>query len=202
MKDGIYFTDMGRCYPSSAISEKRGKRNWKKIPYETDNFSGVLVVASYCADPPVITLPIDIKGNHSIFVGLYGEFGFHCGVQIKLKSEKYFCPLFVHDSSSRGENIHEVFWKEADLTGESIEFAAFNKKDMDGFNSGVAYIKLVPAETQRNHDERPDIYLAGFIDAYSFIYYTRPVTIKEIQQQIEMFRGTPFKKNILGACSR
>ncbi|MCM8759853.1 MAG: family 10 glycosylhydrolase, partial [Candidatus Omnitrophica bacterium] len=188
-KRGIYYIGKN----SEGVMEYDGK-NWKKIPYETDNFSGVLLVASYCANPPVITLPIGVEGNYRIFVGLYGEFGFNCGVQIKLKSEKYFSPLFVRNSNSTGESIYEVFWKDADLTGEAIEFAPFNKKDTDGFNSGIAYIKLVPVKPQKFCHEKPDIYLAGFIDAYSFIYYTCPTAKTQIQQQIEMFRDTPFKK--------
>ncbi|MCX7704894.1 MAG: family 10 glycosylhydrolase, partial [bacterium] len=194
LDDGLYFTDLGRCYPTFAISEKRSKTKWRKFYYETDKFSGVLLVACYGVNPPVLSLPVNIKGRHKIFAGLYGEFGFSAGIRIKLKKDQCFQTLIAQNSISRGDVINEVFWKEANLTDEIIQIAVQSKKDEDRITSGIAYIRLVPVKEISRPDEKPDIYLAAFNDAYSFIYYNRPETIRDIQEQIDIFRDTPFKK--------
>ncbi|HOJ31841.1 MAG TPA: family 10 glycosylhydrolase [bacterium] len=192
--DGLYFADMSKCYPSSAISEKRSRKTWKKFHYETEKMSGILLVACYGVDPPVLSLPVKVKGRYKVFVGLYGEHGFYAGIRIKLKKDHCFHHLVSRNSISRGDTINEVFWKEAEMIDEVIEIAPYSKKDDDRITSGIAYIRLVPAEEKTEPDRKPDIYLAAFNDAYSFIYYHRPVTKKEIQEQIEVFRDTPFKK--------
>lgn len=191
IEDGLYFTDLSRCFPSSAISEKRGKRNWKKFQYETEKLSGTMLVACYGVEPPVLSLPVNIKGRHKIYIGLYGEFGCRSGIRIKLKKDECFQTLF-HNVFSRGELINEVFWKESDLTDQEIQIAPIMKKDEDNLTSGIAYIRLLPVE--EDSVTKQDIYLAGFIDAYSFIYYNRPTAEEHIKEQIDIFRDTPFRK--------
>ena len=194
-KEGIYFTDMSKCSPSSAISDRRCKTCWKKITYETENFKGILLTAFYSANPPVITFNPELKGAYRIFAGLYGEFGTdYAGIRIKLKSDHCFNTLLFNNRGGRGDFIYEVFWKEANLTGQAIEISPLNKRDTDSVNSGIAYIRLLPADKKSCINQKSDIYLAAFNDAFSFVYYNRPTTKTEIQEQIEIFRDTPFKK--------
>ncbi|HXK45428.1 MAG TPA: hypothetical protein PL060_05675, partial [bacterium] len=129
--DGLYFADMSKCYPSSAISEKRGRKNWRKFHYETEKMAGVLLVSCYGVNPPVLSLPVKGRGRYKIFVGLYGEFGFYAGIRIKLKKDYCFHHLVSWNSLSKGAVINEVFWKEAEMIDEVIEIAAYSKKDED-----------------------------------------------------------------------
>lgn len=194
LDDGLYFTDLSRCYPSSAISERRDRKKWKKFHYETEKFSGVLLVACYNVEPTVLSLPVNVRGRYRIFAGLYGEFGLSPGIRIKLEKDDCFQTLVSRNPFSRGDTINEVFWKEANLSDEIIQLAVQSKKDVDKFSSGIAYIRLVPANKTSRGNEKFDIYLAAFNDAYSFIYYNRPTKKKDIQEQIDIFKDTPFKK--------
>ena len=193
-EDGFYLTDLSRCFPSSAIAEKRNRKRWKKIKYETEKFSGTLLVACYGTHPPVLQLPVNAKGRYRIFVGLYGEHGFYAGIRVRLNKDQCFRTLVSQKSVSKGDIIKEVFWKEADLTEETIHIAVQDRKDTDKITSGIAYIRFLPAEKNFSENRKPDVYLAAFNDAFSFIYYNRPTTKKQIQEQIEIFRDTPFKK--------
>ncbi len=105
-----------------------------------------MLVACYGTHPPPVSLPVRLRGRHKVFVGLYGEHGFYPGIRVKLKKDQCFRTLVLQESISNGDIKKEVFWKEADLTDETIHIAVQNMKDRDSITSGIVYKRFVPVE--------------------------------------------------------
>ena len=57
-RKAIYISDLDRCQPGTAISDKARHRHWRAIPYEAEGVSGTMVVAGIECNAPTLTLPL------------------------------------------------------------------------------------------------------------------------------------------------
>src|SRR3989442_23992 len=64
-------TDMNQCIPASALSPQLRRSHWKVIPYEFGGVKGNMIWASAEQGAPALELPLEVKGWHAIFVGIY-----------------------------------------------------------------------------------------------------------------------------------
>ena len=55
--DPIYFSDLSECFPSSALSPDRRRGYWQTLRYETDELSGVMLIAGSQSGAKDITFP-------------------------------------------------------------------------------------------------------------------------------------------------
>lgn len=190
----IVLSDMGRCRPSFRLSKRYARRRWKVISYETNGVDGKLLLAFDECDAGSVRLPLRVRGRYDVFLGLFpcnwNDTGL-CGVRVRLTGEPCFRNLL--SLPEKGDKLHEVFWKEADLDGRDIEFAPVGRRGFGDAVSGVAYVKLVPV-SKTTPVKRAPLWLGGFIDGDSFIYYDRKRTAADICSVLEPFRGSPFKK--------
>jgi hypothetical protein len=184
----LYFTDMGGCHPSVYLSEKREKRRWKKMSYETDALKGTLLSAYSQSQPPSVRLPLRAKGVYKIYIGLYPE-GNLSGIRVKLNTDP--CCTRLMSIPGKGEYLYEAFWKTSLLDNQEIEIFPL-KLDEGSPVSTIAYVKLVPAVMEE--PKAADLWLGAFNDGGSFMYWNRPTTKREIWEYIEPLRDTAFKK--------
>jgi len=92
------------------------------LDYETDTFGGTLLVAGEETVAPEITYPLAVRGWHRISIGLYGErYDGDIVIQVKLSRDPAFSVLTLKEGALR--IIQDLFWKEADLTGQRIKFS-------------------------------------------------------------------------------
>ncbi len=63
-------TDMTRCIPADALSERRKHDSWKVFEYETAEFSGKCVSVGRESSAPDLTLKLGRQGWHAVYVGL------------------------------------------------------------------------------------------------------------------------------------
>ena len=73
MSRPIYFTDMGACEPNHVLSRVSRVRHWSLWDYETDADRGVhlkgrMVYASQSTESPPVTLKLNLKGPHAIYL--------------------------------------------------------------------------------------------------------------------------------------
>ena len=102
--------------------------------------------------------------------------------------------------------IHEMFWKAADLTGQSISFAqqywpvsqGDGPGSLKGHGSRVAYIKLTPlsddevAALKADRADSGTRTLFAHNDAHGPLYSYRITTADGIRRQVEPYRDTDF----------
>lgn len=183
--------DLSRVEPSSALSEtpKRGK--WYVIPYEAGGYAGKMLWASEGTDAPPVRLPLKVTGWHAVFVGMASPAGIASRLLLRLSGD----PAFVPRLRTAGQ-IEEVFFKVADLTGQSLVVA--QQDDDRCVAGGIAYVKLIPltsAENARVKAERAEPSLRRLvtsIDGFSFIYGRRPLSRRALLQEVEVYRNTDF----------
>ena len=78
--EAVVLSDMSRVVPKSALADVRTKRHWKVLEYETkDGLSGKSIASMPDTGAPNVTLPLNTKGWHAVYVGLNGPFRVRAG---------------------------------------------------------------------------------------------------------------------------
>src|SRR3954447_12086611 len=149
----VYVTDLSRCLPASALSDRPRHGHWRLLAYETDQFQGRMLVAGQNTAAPEISLPVSQKGWYAIYFGLrsYGGGEDLTRLQVRLQSDPAFS-LIAH-TEGQPDRIDEYLWKTANLTGDPIllrqlelQTVPENSRSRGNEANGVwlAYVKLVP----------------------------------------------------------
>src|SRR5262245_54893929 len=101
---------MTKCEPGSAISPVMKKNHWKVIPYElVGGRKGKMIWASPETAAPVMNLPLNAKGWHAIFVGVFSGPESTSKVWIKLDSDKAAVNRTNNSNECYG-NVLEAFF--------------------------------------------------------------------------------------------
>jgi hypothetical protein len=99
----IYLSDLNNCQPQSALSQRARRGVWRTINYETDTFSGAMLVATEESEAPDVTYPVRRDGWHKIYVGIYRK-PFEEGKQVQAKLTDD--PAFTALAGLPGEKDH------------------------------------------------------------------------------------------------
>ena len=87
----IYLTDLDRCTPSSALTPESRRHTWRTLPYSTDAFSGVMLLAGPETAAPSVTYPLNADGWHAVSIGVHPFWsepeGRQLEVQLKLTDQ-------------------------------------------------------------------------------------------------------------------
>ena len=187
----VWFGDLTKCAPGSALSKESRQQSWRAIEYEAEEISGVLVSASPGA--PDLTLPLDLEGWHAVYIGIWGSEA----ARVKLTSDPSFRRLVPEGAGRRGQTIEEGFLKYADLTGQKLVIAA----DANGpfgaaqASSSVAYVRCEPlAEAQVEavrRDRQPGEH-RRLIATNDGECVTNCRSEEDIREYIEPFRDSDF----------
>ena len=153
----VYLTDLDRCRPASALSTRLKRGTWKTLEYETDDFSGTMLVALEESAAPDLTYALNRSGWHRIHVGIYRKpFEQPKQVQVKLSGD----PAYTAVTGRRGETDHrenwidDIYWKSADLSGRDLLIRQTRiPRTRHGW---LAYIKLVPLSAPEVESLRRD----------------------------------------------
>lgn len=177
------------------------------LAYETENFAGTLLVAGEETLAPEITYPLKARGWHRISIGLYGErFDGDTVIQVRLTRDPGFVVLTLKEGPDRA--IQDLFWKEADLTGQRIVFSQLFSMRLQngrmrphrGKQAMLAYIKLEPlskralADLKADRANRRNKRLFAHNDSHGFVYSFGATTAAEIRREIEPYRDTDFSR--------
>ena len=210
MNEEILYTDMSRCIPRSAFADKHRRHHWQLIPYAAEGIEkGRLMSAGPLTEAPVVALPLDAKGWHAIYVGMwlcgrsYTRYALSTaggenmgGIKVRLSDDPCFV-LFRREEPSRG-NLEEAFWKCADLSGRDIVIS----EQSGGFHneSSLAYVRLVKLsdaqveELKRDRERQDTKRLIATNDAFGIFFRDHITTREGIWEHVEPYRNTDFKK--------
>jgi hypothetical protein len=150
----VYFTDMTRCQPPAALSPQVKQDCWQLIRYETLDpgpKSGTMIGAASFVDAPDVTLPLNVTGWHTVYVGFWNpHFVYDGGTTVKVKLEDDPCFTRILEPAPgidyHATHIKEAPFKTADLTGRSLQFGKVH--GLFGQKAYIACVKLVPLTAQ------------------------------------------------------
>ncbi len=194
-RDGAdYLTDLDRCRPASALSTKLRGGAWKMVEYETDDFSGTMLVALEESSAPDLTYALNRSGWHRIYVGIYRKpFEQPKQVQVKLSGD----PAYTIVTGRRGETDHRenwidnIYWKSADLSGCDLFIRQTRVPRTE--HGWLAYIKLVPLSApqvkllQRDRAQKANRRLFAHSDAH---FSNVSGSAEEVLKYLEPLRHT------------
>lgn len=166
----IYFTDMSKCLPESALCKDPTHGCWRKCDYELyDGLKGVMLFATPEDEAGEITLPLNLEGEYKIFIGMNFTRGSLLQNEgqlfARLSDEEGFTPFIKEELDSRVNavykrfniepykteaddtftSIYEIFWKVADVGEKSIVFKPpYPPFNDDKVISNISYVKLQP----------------------------------------------------------
>ena len=182
-QESVSFTDMSLCPPASALSREQKEGHWFLVDYETeDGLKGVTMYASPEVETPAVTLPLNLKGWYSIYVGVnYTRTELSSGwaelpaafLRVKLTDDKSYtnirpealfkgAPGIYENKMGRlnetWDSIYEVFWKSSYVTGQDITLSP-PIKGSPGSNSiaNVAWIRAVPLSEEEIEQAKGDL---------------------------------------------
>ncbi len=205
----VLFTDMSQIRPEAALSPIRKKGKWKVIEYETFDFEGKALTISSDSEAPPITLKINQKGWHAIYVGVGTVANLiHSTpnkLKVKLSSESTYARISnrLKLASPRRDVIEEIYIKAADLTGEDIVIDSVHNQP-----ALLCYVKLVPLtedevrqikEDRKKKDVKP---MVATIDGHGWIWPFNAQTKNDLKNMFYFFKDSDFKiwwYQVLGA---
>ncbi|NQT12462.1 MAG: family 10 glycosylhydrolase [Planctomycetes bacterium] len=205
-REAIRIDDMSRVQPAAALSDVRTRSKWKVLDYASEESVGKCIAALPNTHAPEVTLPLDRKGWYAVYVGLGGvgrfAFGQENCVRLKLSGDRAFVP---RGYSAGHDDVDEVFFKVADLTGKNLHIAQWRFEEFADYRQApvsrpcvVMYVKLVPLTDQEAAGVRQDVSrrdtkrLIATFDGFSWVYENFPTTEEEFLEYFEAFRDTDF----------
>lgn len=137
--------------PADNIAAKWENGSWKAVEYTTGKCSGCMLVAPEGTSPGAVELKIGLSGRYRIYVCI-PRFRQDNYIYLKLSGDRTKSGIKAMDKNRPNhwlwadeEYLEEIYWKTADLTGQSI---IIEKPDtIINTVSGIAWIRCVPEMT-------------------------------------------------------
>ena len=143
----VVLSDLGRlCTPQEHIAPVREIGKWCATPYETNAYSGTMLVAAMesCVKP--VTLDPQLTGWYRIFVGLQND-GEQRMENLNLALSDDHVPMHFTNSALTPiyarHAVQETYWRAADLTGLTIEISSYA---VQLGVMGLAWFRFVPMD--------------------------------------------------------
>ncbi len=136
----ILINELDKAVDGELLQKSKAQTNlWKAIPYESEEFAGVMLGGGGGPKQQPITVRLGAKGKYRIFLGLYGGYN---AVQFKVKLSKddKSTTLPIKVTGNRTLVISETFWKEADLTGQDLILEGVGNPNHPP--GAIAYVRL------------------------------------------------------------
>ena len=219
----IYFADLSRAQPESALTRQEKRFAWRLIDYETAHFKGTLVFAGEEAQAPDLTLGLDTAGVHDVYVGMFNTAWRpyqNMNVRARLSGDPAFSTLFLpapegltsgvpEDDTVRGPRIQEVYFKTADLSGQDLIIRQPCQRvvppDQEYGNpcekAWIAYVKLVPlnpeevANLEQDRKRTDTRRLFGYNDSWAVAWgRAEPASAEFVRSHLEPYRNSDFRR--------
>lgn len=163
------------------------KNLWNAIPYQTDNFDGVMLGGGDGVDLPPIEIDLSVKGKYRIWLGTYG-FATRYKIRTKLSHDLCFQTLGpTYNPDPQIEYVpvlYELFWREADITGQNLILEGCHTPSYQG---ALAYIRLEPIEefTGQGHCGKVEFPLAITNDGGGIFFTTMHRKPEDLLEPLE-----------------
>ncbi len=173
---------MSKCLPDKNLSRTFEKDHWHLVDYETtEGVKGFMASANPDQKCGELTLPLNAKGLHKIYLGIHETKSHFRGrssygqMEVKLTNDQGFRRVgpehetvdedgttkFGEDDPSIDKVITEAYWKTADITGQSLTFRQMPypyNRPQHAMIANLSYVRLEPlSEQEKNwwHQAQP-----------------------------------------------
>lgn len=196
----VMMTDMTRCTPADAFSNRRAHAKWKVFEYETSDFSGKCLSVGRESSAPDLTLKLGKRGWHAVYVGLSTITDLvrpaKNQLEVKLSSDPAFTRLTnrLELASPRRDVLEEVFLGTADLTQNDLHFSTVYQMP-----SRLHYVKLIPltgaevAAVLADRKQNATQTCVATFDGFTWIHPFRPRDRADLAATFSAYRDSDFK---------
>ena len=216
---GVLISDLSRCEPQSAVSAERKRNCWYTVSYETrDGIEGVMLGKGALASPPDVSLTLEPKGWHAIYLGVFrghistGQpFNDPFMLKVKLSDERLFdtvrpsvtdLPKYNTAIPGSESGIEEFLWKASDLDGQDLVLS-YPRTGLPTM-AQLAFVRLVPMTEEEVQEHRrasgspATRVLAAELDGHSGSSFGHGVqTVEDLLEIYEPLRDTDVGKLFL-----
>ena len=177
----VMISDMGLCRPNELLSREIKTGCWRLVDYETeDGLKGVMAYGVPDESPNEITMALEMEGRYRIFLGMnynknpYTDNSSYGHIRVKLTSDDSYTRFTNEASFSKSPGkksqktvgnarhiynaIHEIYWRTAEVKGESIHLRPMGPPYDERYGPAIANISYIKLEPVTDED-------SGFYDA-------------------------------------
>lgn len=194
------FTDMTLCEPKEALSDRRHHDKWKVFEYETADFSGKCVSVGRESSAPDLTLRLDRKGWHAVYIGISTITDLTRTAPNQIEAKFTGEPAFQRFSNRlalgdrRRDVLEEIFVGVADLSTNDLQISTVYQMP-----ARLHYVKAIPLEDrevaaiQSDRKQRKTRTSVATMDGFSWIHPFRPKTRADLASTFSRYRHSDFK---------
>jgi hypothetical protein len=205
----VYISDLSKCEPKAALSERMERGKWRLLTYKTPEVSGTMVKAASFIDAPELTLPLGLSGWHAVYIGYWNPSPDYDGehlIKVKLSGESGFRRIEEKQSTDTQTRtfLRECFVRNADLTGKSVVIGKCNGSG--GRKASLAYVKAIPlsdeqvAEIKRDESRRDTKKMQLSLDGSAFAWtgeFSKPSDLLDL---VEPYRHSDVERVLWAMC--
>ena len=180
------------------ISTERTKNKWHEVPYQTDKFDGKLLVAAELSFPKKVTLKLNLKGWHKIYLGFLnyaGGNGLHTLFRLTDDTAPaILMPDMFNKQVVDGYNywatyqwMEEGFWKCADLTGQDIILEKPKNQDTCSCLAFIRVEEMTEKEVEEYNSFKAPKNMMYHFDTDWLFWYNDYKSIKEYTNCVDRF---------------
>jgi lysophospholipase L1-like esterase len=193
-------TDMARCIPADALSERREHAKWKLFEYETADFSGNCLSVGRESSAPDLTLKLGRQGWHAVYIGLSTITDLIRPEKNQVEAKFTGDPAFTRLANrldlapQRRDVLEEVFLGVADLSENDLQFSTVYQMP-----ARIHYVKTIPltdaevAAVLADRKQKTTKTSVATFDGFTWIHPFRPQGRADLAATFSAYRHSDFK---------
>ncbi|MBO5883378.1 MAG: hypothetical protein J6Q78_03105 [Clostridia bacterium] len=189
------FTDIaGMVLEKELISRNISDDTWLAADYESEKYSGTMILTTAKSKAPSVTIPLGLHGWHRIYVGFISIGSMYTYLQLDSDiSYSGLSPSTEGNVWAHYETIHEVMWKCAELNGDKLTIS--HPDCYATHNSGLVWVRCVEmndediAEYEKEKNTPAKYKVHAHIDT-DFTGHDRSNTVNDTLCKIQALKGT------------
>ncbi len=213
MNNSIYISNFDECQPASALAQRWEDDCWRTVPYETvDGIVGTMLMTTTLIDAPPVSLPLNLKGCYRIYLGLGCptlDASTSASVKVRLTDDPCYS-VFQVTGRYWWMEFQEIYWRETDLTGQTLQIAKPKGMHNGGpmqIQSYISYLRLEPlsdeeAEAiQKRRNEPTNFNIFGTEDGWSVVAIDNQTTLEELYEPIFPYKDSDVRTILYNAAA-
>lgn len=199
-RDAKLVTDMTRCTPADALSQRRKHDKWKVFEYDTAEFSGKCLSVGRESSAPDLTLKLNQKGWHAVYLGISTITDLVRPAPNQIEAKFSGDPAYTRLSnrlglaSPRRDVLEEIFLGVANLTGNGLQFSTVYEMP-----ARLHYVKTIPlteaeiAELKADRAQKATKTSVATFDGFTWIHPFRPQNRADLAATFANYRDSDFR---------
>lgn len=189
------FTDIaGMVLEKELISRNISDDTWLAADYESEKYSGTMILTTAKSKAPSVTIPLGLHGWHRIYVGFISIGSMYTYLQLDSDiSYSGLSPSTEGNMWAHYETIHEVMWKCAELNGDKLTIS--HPDCYATHNSGLVWVRCVEMTDEEVDEYKKDRTTKGKYKIHAhidtdFTGHDRSNTVEDTLNKIHELEGT------------